>query len=196
MIFWVELGSGHIRYANEAACRRLGYAREELTRMTILDIDPDFTPERWAEHRAELKALGSQLFETHHRTKNGDIYPVEVSTNYATFEHVEYSFAYMRDISERKATEQALQRINRALRMLSNSNQMLIRANEETELLEAICRNIVDGGGYRMAWIGLRHDPETRRYIRSPAPGRLTASSSSLANTAPVSRTSASPQSR
>ncbi len=47
-----------------------------------------------------------------------------------------------------------LARSNRALRMLSDSNQALIRAGDEQELLDAVCRIAVERGGYRMAWIG------------------------------------------
>lgn len=49
--------------------------------------------------------------------------------------------------------------LNRTLRMLSRCNEALVRASSEPELLEAICRQIVDSGGYRLAWVGFaRHD--------------------------------------
>lgn len=38
-VFWFS-GDGRIIYVNEAACRSLGYTREELTLMSIRDIDP------------------------------------------------------------------------------------------------------------------------------------------------------------
>jgi len=48
---------------------------------------------------------------------------------------------------------------NRALIMLSSVNQALIRATDETALLEAVCRIIIDTGGFRFAWVGLvEHD--------------------------------------
>ena len=60
----------------------------------------------------------------------------------------------VRDISERKRAKQELRQLNRALRTLSTCNEALVRAKNETELLEAICRLVVDTGGYRMAWVG------------------------------------------
>jgi len=52
-----------------------------------------------------------------------------------------------------------LRRTNRTLRMISECNEVLVRATDETELLQAICRLVVEGGGYRMAWVGFaEHD--------------------------------------
>lgn len=49
--------------------------------------------------------------------------------------------------------------LNRTLRMLSRCNEALVRAGSEPELLEATCRQIVESGGYRLAWVGfVRHD--------------------------------------
>jgi PAS domain S-box-containing protein len=58
------------------------------------------------------------------------------------------------DISERRLAEDALHRSNRALRMLSECNEALVRAEEEGKLLNQTCRAIVDTGGYRLAWVG------------------------------------------
>jgi PAS domain S-box-containing protein len=63
------------------------------------------------------------------------------------------------DITERKQSERALERLNRTLRTLSNANQALVRAKSEPELLHDMCQILIDVGGYRMVWIGLaEHD--------------------------------------
>lgn len=59
-----------------------------------------------------------------------------------------------RQRADLEQTLQRLQRSNRTLRTLSETNQALIRASEERGLLERICRIAVEFGGYRMAWIG------------------------------------------
>ncbi|NMG53511.1 bifunctional diguanylate cyclase/phosphodiesterase [Aromatoleum aromaticum] len=47
----------------------------------------------------------------------------------------------------------------RALRTLSAGNRTLLRAENETSLLQEMCRVIVEQGGYRMAWVGFaQHD--------------------------------------
>ncbi|HJV54030.1 MAG TPA: MASE3 domain-containing protein [Noviherbaspirillum sp.] len=58
------------------------------------------------------------------------------------------------DITERKQSEFALNRANRTLRTLSAVNERLIHAQNEAELLQSVCRVIVEVGGYCMAWVG------------------------------------------
>jgi diguanylate cyclase (GGDEF)-like protein len=47
-----------------------------------------------------------------------------------------------------------LRRVNRALLVLGECNQALVRAGEEEALLADVCRILVDHGRYRMAWVG------------------------------------------
>lgn len=56
--------------------------------------------------------------------------------------------------ARRKKAEIALQRANRALKALSECNQALVRAADEQALLDDICRNIVQTGGYLWTWVG------------------------------------------
>ncbi len=106
--FWMGPDARFV-YVNEAACRTLGYTRDELIKMTIHDIDPDFAQEVWPDHWAEVKRKGSFVIESHHRTKDGRIFPVEISVNYLEFGGKEYNCAFARDISERKQIEKAIQ---------------------------------------------------------------------------------------
>ncbi len=72
------------------------------------------------------------------------------------------TFAMFTDITERKHAELALARANRALRTLSACNVELVRAGNEPELLNAICRLLVEIGGYRMAWVGFPEQDAAR----------------------------------
>jgi len=66
------------------------------------------------------------------------------------------------DISGRKQAENNLQKSNRALRLISLCNQEMVRATDETALMEAVCRLAVEAGGYRMAWAGFAEQDEAR----------------------------------
>jgi PAS domain S-box-containing protein len=55
---------------------------------------------------------------------------------------------------ERQKAEDEILRTNRAHRALSTCNQALVRATDETGLLDQICRIIVDAAGYRFCWVG------------------------------------------
>jgi diguanylate cyclase (GGDEF)-like protein len=63
-----------------------------------------------------------------------------------------------RDLQKREAESRGLAnaqvRLNRSLRLLISCNQMLIHADDESALLNDVCRLIVEGGHYLMAWVG------------------------------------------
>jgi PAS domain S-box-containing protein len=63
-----------------------------------------------------------------------------------------------RDISERKRAEFDLLRLNRALKMISECNQVLVRVPDEIELIREICRLVVQFGAYKLAWVGYARD--------------------------------------
>ena len=94
---------------NGKACEALGYAREELLKMTVYDIDPNIDEATVAADLARLKDRGAILKETTHRRKDGSSFPVESSLKYARLD-CDYIIAVSRDISDRKRTEAALLR--------------------------------------------------------------------------------------
>jgi PAS domain S-box-containing protein len=65
-----------------------------------------------------------------------------------------------RDVSERQLAQASVARLNRVLRTLTAVNTALVHAVSEIELLESICRIVVDEGAYRYAWVGYREDDE------------------------------------
>src|SRR5450759_3478018 len=54
-----------------------------------------------------------------------------------------------------KNRKKVLERLNRALKAYSECHQTLIRADNEIQLMQNICRTIVEAGGYRVAWVGM-----------------------------------------
>lgn len=108
LVFWVDSG-GRFVYANDEAARRLGYPRRELMNMTVSDVDPNFSKERWPEAWQTAKRKQRMRFETRHRTRSGEEYPVEMTVNYVRFQGEEVACAFGRDISERKKMEAELE---------------------------------------------------------------------------------------
>ncbi len=71
--------------------------------------------------------------------------------------------------SEREAAARAalqreaeMRRINRALRLLSAANQAMRNAASQVELLDEICRIIIQVGDYRFAWIGYAENDKAK----------------------------------
>jgi len=68
----------------------------------------------------------------------------------------------VQDVTASKLSELALKRLNRDLRLLSDCNMALVRAEDEHTLLSEISRLCVESGGYLMAWVGYAEYDDAR----------------------------------
>jgi len=72
------------------------------------------------------------------------------------------------DFSDYKRAEEDLSKLNRTLKALSNSNQAILRASDESAFLEEACHIITRDCGYAMVWIGIAED-DGRKTVRPVA---------------------------
>ena len=63
---------------------------------------------------------------------------------------------------ELRSSENHALMLNRELKLLSDCNMAMLRAENEQLLLQEICRMIVDQGGYLMAWVGYAEQDENK----------------------------------
>jgi PAS domain S-box-containing protein len=111
-------------YVNEESCRALGYTREELHARGVADVDPDFPPEHWADHWRELATKRTIIFEGRHKTRDGRILPVEINANYIEYGQKRYNLALVRDITERRLSEEKLKASEERLRLTMEAAQI------------------------------------------------------------------------
>ncbi len=107
-IFWVD-ARGDIHYVNQAACKALGYGRDDLLRMNVRDIDPAATPEKWERHWQRLHEEKLVTFESGQTRRDGTRFPTELAVTLVDLDGVHYACAVVRDVSERRAAAEALQ---------------------------------------------------------------------------------------
>lgn len=89
---------------NDTYCLQSGYRREMLLGMSIADIEAQESSGDTQLHLQRVQQQGGDLFETLHRRKNGEVWPVEVSVSYSPVEGGRY-FSFVRDITERKTLQ-------------------------------------------------------------------------------------------
>ena len=65
---------------------------------------------------------------------------------------------YLRDITDRKVAAEDALRTHRALQLISRTNETLIRAEREDELLDQICQIAVTIGNYSVGWVAFARD--------------------------------------
>jgi diguanylate cyclase (GGDEF)-like protein/PAS domain S-box-containing protein len=95
---------------NAVACLMNGYSRSEVIGQSIdiLNMTPGAQAERIA-YLGKLREAGVLKLEAHHRRKNGEVFPVEISTKLITIGERELVIGIDRDISERKRAEAELE---------------------------------------------------------------------------------------
>ncbi len=120
--FWIVDMEGRFLDVNDAYCHLIGYSRDELLAMRIPDVETVETPEETAQRIQQIMETGGDRFETRHRCKDGRIIDIEVSVNYLETDGGRM-FVFLRDITERKRTEEALKESEEKYRTLFESSR-------------------------------------------------------------------------
>ncbi len=161
---WVLGPDSRSNFVNARMCELLGREAPEILGQPIsaFMLEEDI-PDHWQkmEHRRQGK---SEHYERRLLRKDGETIWTLANANPLFDDDDQFlgSFAMFTDITARKQAEEALQRLNRELRAISNCNQTLMRAEDEQALLQEICRIICDEAGYRMAWVGFAEQDEAK----------------------------------
>ena len=154
---------GKIMDVNRATEDATGIPRERLIGS---DFSNYFTePERARQGYEQVFSQGFvQDYPLVMRRRSGQV--MEVLYNATLFKNeageVEGVFAAARDVTARKRAEREAQRLNRALRALSECNEAVVRATDERSLLRQTCDIAVEVGGYRMAWVGYAEQDDNK----------------------------------
>jgi|GEM_PF-1363585 len=139
---------------NSRAAAMYGYTTDEMLKLRAHDLR---APETLATLDLTLKSIeqsDGHLFETTGRRKDGSTFPVEVSSRTVDITGRKYLLSIVRDISERKAYEWQLQRMNRMYAALSQVNESIVHTSNRAELNQRVCRILVQSGGFKIAAIG------------------------------------------
>jgi len=105
---WRMGKNGQVLDVNEQGCESLGYAKEELCRMSVFDFAPDFTAQDWEKAINKWKNEDPRPLEAFHQRRNGEIFPIQVIQKLMTFEDQEYCMAFVQDISEQRKMEEMM----------------------------------------------------------------------------------------
>ncbi len=116
-----EVAQGRFIEVNRAACNMLGYSKEELLSMGPQDIAPPKFHPQLDEIRRQAQTKDAFLFEISLLRKDGTIVPVEASVHLVNYEGKKIWISHLRDITERKRTEEILKTSQQILEGIINS---------------------------------------------------------------------------
>jgi PAS domain S-box-containing protein len=133
MVFWVAR-TGHLVYANRAACDRLGYDQASLSRLTVADISPEYDQAGWNDFWATLERCGQSRFSTSVRTGGGDQFPIGVAASRVVIGDEAYVFSICRDLTDERRIQASIESLNATLEQrVRERTEELRAANEELE---------------------------------------------------------------
>lgn len=108
-IVWMDC-RGRFLYVNDAVCRLTGYSREELFARSLPDLALSFPAESLPGAWRILQRKRTWNSEQTIRSKNGELVPVQVSSNYVRRDEKQYCLSFVQDFRKRRRTEEALRK--------------------------------------------------------------------------------------
>jgi diguanylate cyclase (GGDEF)-like protein/PAS domain S-box-containing protein len=120
---FVHDGSGRFIEVSQRACDSVGYSRQELLGMNVVDLEKDFDLAR-AQAAWSLVEPGSvTTLRGQHQRKDGSRFPVEVRFGVLEFNGQRLYMGSVRDISERERTEAIIREGEKRLRQALEAAQ-------------------------------------------------------------------------
>ncbi len=104
---FAEKGFKNFVEVNDVACQWYGYSRQEFLQMSPQDLilDTEGRGMGSEENRTVLRQLGKRTIESLTRKKNGEIFPVEISSSMFEFHGESMVLSAVRDITDRRQSE-------------------------------------------------------------------------------------------
>ncbi len=157
---------GRLIEANRAFLEIFGNARDEMIGMDIRGVYRNPT-----EHHRFVEDMEKKGFVKDYPLillkKDGQEIECEVSAT-AILDKERTLQGYrgiIRDVTERNRARKRLERLNKALRAQSKSNEALLRATSESDLMNSVCKVVVEEAGYRFAWVGLAEQDKEKSVL-------------------------------
>jgi PAS domain S-box-containing protein len=119
---------GNFVEVNDVACRRLGYSRDELLKLSIKAINTKIINKNEPVIINALKKNEQISFEAEHKRKDGSAFPVHVKARMIELGGQYYIISLARDITEEK---EARIRENNALKQIEKNIAQLAILNDE-----------------------------------------------------------------
>ncbi len=135
--FWLTDLQGTLLEVNDAYCQMSGYAEHELLSMHIAELEADESAEEVAWHLLRTVTEGKGRFESHHRRKDGTVFPVEIRVQYQAPDDGAI-VVFIRDMSSQRRVEAEIIRERENLNAIFESSPVgLLLLDATTTIVRA-----------------------------------------------------------
>jgi len=107
---------------NSSYCSRTGFSREEVLNLNINELGDEDQKPLFAQGRKKIETKGFSLLECRLKTKSGEAFPVEVSSQLFEKNSQKYVISIARDLSDREELKSALSAIEQKYSTIANYN--------------------------------------------------------------------------
>ena len=125
---------GRFLEVNRRACESLGYSKEELLRMSVTDIELDFDLQAAQAEWSKIEPGIPFVLYGHQQRKDGSAFPVEIHFGCSVWNGERLFLGLVRDITERRKTEEALRESEERFRSIVEGapDAILYRSTENS----------------------------------------------------------------
>ncbi len=142
--------AGRILEVNDGFCAMSGYDEAELVGRPMAEFVVEGDAKGFAEIRASIEQSGRMRFSTEWRRKDGVVRDIDVSTVALGDEGQIAGFA--RDVSDERAAQRRLERVNRLYALLNHAGEQLFVADGLEVAFERLCEAAAASEDLSLAW--------------------------------------------
>ncbi|MBM3132817.1 MAG: PAS domain S-box protein, partial [Chloroflexi bacterium] len=172
----VLLRGSSIIFANRRAAELAGIPVSDCVGKDVveliagnIDLEELLGPEKGQEFKEHIAAQASSNYaETLVMPiirGSGEIAWIEVTGNPIEYKGEKARLNFIRDITERKQTEEKIEHLNAVLMALRKVDQLILWERKPQELIQGVCDTLTKTRGYNSAWIALTGQSGALRFV-------------------------------
>jgi HD-GYP domain-containing protein (c-di-GMP phosphodiesterase class II) len=136
--------------ANHAYTDRAGMALKDIIGKPYFQVFPKLgRPIVDPSENIEQGVARSEL-----RLETGEVFLSKNFPVYNEANEYRHTLHIFEDVTQIKQSEKAVRRTRLALKVVASCTREMLQANDESQMLQTVCRVAVESGAYRLAWVG------------------------------------------
>ncbi len=170
---FIETPEGKIIDCNTAACKMLGYAKEELCQLEDKNVVPERIYQSLTLYTSGKIKDEGYFIESFGKRRNGDVFPVEVCSKTIHLAGKTFILALVRDITQKKSAQRNLKTEREKLRVMLDSiadGVIAVDENRQITLINPVAEHLTgwkgaDALGRDISSVFTVSGVESRRFI-------------------------------